>query len=160
MTSAAPGAAAAAWWMRGVGALYLIMFAAAAIVRLPIRVLAPEGVLERAAAGDGTARLLVDTWVTLGLEFAVVGAALLIASRSPGRATALAWFAIALEVIRGIGTDVYMIARGHEVAPHVAWIAIHVVVIATGVAWLRRGAIGARDIADRSATRRPAASGA
>ena len=67
---------AAKLWLRCVGAFYLLMFVVAALVRLPIRVLGPEGTLERAATGDPTARLLVDTWTTLGLEFAAVGGSL------------------------------------------------------------------------------------
>lgn len=121
-------------WMRAVGSLYLVMAAVAAIVKLPIRVLGPPGALDHAAAGEPTARLLVDTWVTLGLEFAVVGGALWIASRAPQRAGALVWTVLGLELVRGIGTDAYMIAMGHAAGPHAVWIAIHAVVLATGVA--------------------------
>jgi hypothetical protein len=126
------------WWLRVVGALYLVMFAAAAVLRLPVRVMSPADTLHRAAAGDPTARLLVDTWLTLGLEFFVVGAALLVASRTPDRARALVWTVLGLEAVRGIGTATYMIARGYEALPHVVWIVIHATVIITGLASLRR----------------------
>ena len=68
---------------------------------------APEGTLIRALAGDATAKLLVDTWVTLGLEFGTISLALFIASHWPGGATALVWTVLGLELVRGIGTDVY-----------------------------------------------------
>jgi hypothetical protein len=118
--------------MRLVGILYLFMFVVAGIVRVPIRVMAPAGTLAEASAGNPVARLLVDTWVTLGLEFCGVGLALLVASRAPERATALIWAVLGIELVRGIGTDVYMIARGYDPTPHVVWIVIHAVVIATG----------------------------
>ena len=102
------------WWMRSVGAVYLLMFVMAAVIRLPIRTLGPAGVLDRAAAGDPTARLLVDTWVTLGLEFVAVGVALLIAANFAVRAAPLVGAILGVEVVRGIGTDVYMIARGYQ----------------------------------------------
>jgi hypothetical protein len=126
------------WWLRVVGFLYLLMFAVAALLRLPIRAMGPQDALSRAAAGDPTARLLVDTWVTLGLEFLAVGTALLVASRTPDRARALVWTVLGLEVVRGIGTATYMLARGYEPLPHVIWILIHLTVIATGLRSLRQ----------------------
>jgi hypothetical protein len=100
-------------------------------------VLGPQGTLERAAAGDPTARLLVDTWTTLGLEFAALGGSLLLASRAPARARALIWAVLAIELVRGIGTDLYMMARGYRPAEQLAWIVAHLVIIATGLRVLR-----------------------
>jgi len=128
------------WWLRGVGAVYLLMFVMAAVIRLPIRALGPAGVLDRAAAGDPTASLLVDTWVTLGLEFAGVGVALLIAANFAVQAAPLVWTILGIELVRGIGTDVYMLARGYDSTPHVVWIAVHAIILATGIRCLRREA--------------------
>ena len=80
----------------------------------------------------------MDTWVTLGLRFGVFGAALLIASRAPERARALVWTVIGLELVWGIGIDIYKIARGYPVAGRLVWIVIHSAVIATGMLALRR----------------------
>ena len=124
-------------WLQCVGAFYLLQFVVAALVRLPIRVLGPPGTLDRAAAGDPTARLLVDTWVTLGLEFGTVGACLLLASRAPAQARSLIGAVLAIEVVRGIGTDLYMLARGYQPGEQLAWIAVHLVIIATGLRALR-----------------------
>jgi len=126
------------WWMRIVGGFYLLMFTAAAVLRLPIRSLGPPDTLARAASGDATARLLVDTWVTLGLEFAALGVALLIASRVAEQARALAWTVIGIEAVRALVTDVYMITRGHDLTPQLVWIGIHSAIIATGVLALRK----------------------
>ena len=127
------------WWMRIVGVFYLLQFVAMVIVHAPIRTFGPEGVLEQAAAGDPTAQFLVDTWVTFGLEVAVIGLALLLASRAPDRGAALVWTVIGIELVRGILNDLYMIARGIEVTGYVVWIFIHSVVIVTGLLCLRAG---------------------
>ncbi len=63
-------------WMRIVGSMYLFLFIAAVFLKLPIRAEGPEGVLAQASAGDPTPRFLVDTWVTLGIWFCVLGTAL------------------------------------------------------------------------------------
>jgi len=96
------------WWLRGVGSLYLAMFVIAVVARLPIREMGPPGVLDDAAAGD-----------------------------APERARPLVWAVVAIEAVRGIGADVYMLARGYEAAPQVIWIAVHLVVIGTALRCLR-----------------------
>jgi hypothetical protein len=121
------------WWMRSVGALYLVNAVMMALVRAPIRSAGPEGTLDRAAAGEGIARFLVDTWVGFGLEVGAIGIVLLICSRSPRSAIALVWVVLGIELARGIIYDIYMIARGYEPMVYVPWILIHAVVIATGL---------------------------
>ena len=125
-------------WMRIVGALYVALAFGMTILRLPIRVEGPPGALDLAAAGDPMARFVVDTWFTYGVELGVIGSALLIASRLPDRARALIWTVIAIEAVRGIGIDIYKLARGYEVAPMVIWMLVHGVIIATGVRCLRQ----------------------
>jgi len=124
--------------MRVAGALYLLQAVIAAIVLLPIRVLGPADALPRAAAGDPTTKLLVDTWILFGLEVGVVGAALLLASRVPAQARVLVGTVLGLELVRGIGHDIYMMVRGYEATPFVVWIVIHTVLIVTGLVFLRR----------------------
>ncbi|MCF7803867.1 MAG: BphX family protein [Candidatus Marinimicrobia bacterium] len=123
-------------WMHIVGGFYLLLFISSAIVKLPFRTLF-EGVLTNAAAGDQTAKMLIDTWVMFGLEVGVIGAGLLIASRIPGQARVLVWTVLGLELVRGIIDDIYMIARGYEVTIYVGWIVIHAVIIITGILALR-----------------------
>lgn len=125
-------------WMRIVGALYLFLFVAASILRLPIRAEGPPGVLERASAGDATARFVVDTWFTFGLDFAVIGTALIVASRAAEQAGVLVWTVLGIEAVRGIGVNLYKIARGYQRTPMLVWIVIHAVIIATGLRALGR----------------------
>jgi hypothetical protein len=124
-------------WMQVVGAFYVLQFVMMAIVRAPIRTFGPEGTLAKADAGDPVARFLVDTWTTFGLEVAAVGVTLLVATRRGELAKGVVWTVLAIEVGRGIVLDTYMIARGVHVAGYLAWIAIHSVVIATGLLALR-----------------------
>lgn len=126
------------WWMRIIGAFYLLQFIMAAIVRAPIRAFGPEGTLSLEAAGDPLARFLVDTWVGFGLESAAIGIGLLVASRSASLAKALVWTIIAIEVAKGIIFDIYMIIRGYDIAGFVIWIIIHSIIIGTGLLALRK----------------------
>ena len=128
---------ALAWWLRIVGVFYLLQFVMNALVKAPIRTVGPAGALAQASAGDATARFLVDTWITFGLEVGAIGAALLIASRIPDQARVLVWTVIGIEVARGILNDIYMIVSGYDVTVFGIWIAIHTVVIVTGFLALR-----------------------
>lgn len=126
------------WWMRIIGAFYVLQFIMMAIVRAPIRAFGPEGTLSSEAAGEPLARFLVDTWVGFGLESAAIGTGLLVASRSAALAKALVWTVIAIELAKGIIFDIYMIIRGYDIPGFVIWIVIHAIIIGTGLLALRR----------------------
>jgi BphX-like protein len=125
------------WWMRVVGALYLFLFVVVTFLKLPIRAEGPAGILERAASGDATASFVVDTWVTLGIWYGVLGIALLIASRIPAEAKALVWTIIGWEV-GGIVIDIYKVARGYDLSAPVTWMFVHTIIIVVGVVLIRR----------------------
>ena len=127
-----------AWWMRVVGALYLFMAFVAIVPRIPIRVEGPAGIMAQVAAGDPTARFVVDTWVMFGLYVGMIGVALLVASHASEQARALAWTVLGLELVGGIGIDIYKLARGYRRAAPLAWIVVHSAVIATGLLCLRQ----------------------
>ena len=126
------------WWMRLVGAFYLLLFVMCSIVRAPVQAEGPPDALALVAAGDAMANFAVDTWFTYGLDFLVVGSALFVFSRSPQDARALAWTVIGLEVFRGIGADLYKVARGYELAGLVVWVVIHTVIAVSGSILLTR----------------------
>lgn len=128
---------ALARWLQIVGVFYVLQFVAMAFVRAPIRTFGPEGALDLADAGDPIASFLVDTWVTFGLEVGAVGIAMLIASRHPLQARGVVWTVLAIELVRGIANDLYMIARDINVVGYLVWIAIHSIVIVTGLLALR-----------------------
>lgn len=122
------------WWLRLVGALYLFMAFVSIVPKIPIRAEGPPGILERASAGDGTARFVIDTWLMFGLYVGAIGIALLAASRAPEQARALVWAVMGLEAVGGIGIDVYKLLHGYRRGPPIVWIGIHATVIVTG--WL------------------------
>jgi hypothetical protein len=121
------------WWMRIVGIFYVFLFVAAAILHLPIQAEGPEGIMQRAASGDPVSRFVVGTWVVLGLMLGAVGLALLAASRFPAKATVLVWTVIGNELIWGIGSDLYKLARGYPLHLSGPWIIVHAVIILTGI---------------------------
>ena len=73
-----------------------------------------------------------------GLDLLVIGVFLLYASRAPLRHLNLVWLIVALELVRGILDDVYMIAQGYEAPIYVAFIVLHLVIIVTGIAFIRQ----------------------
>jgi hypothetical protein len=125
------------WWMRIVGTMYLFLFVVVTFLKLPIRAEGPADVLARASAGDPTASFVVDTWVTLGIWYGVLGTAVLLASRIPSQAKAFVWTIIGWE-FGGIVIDIYKVARGYDLAAPVTWMFIHTVLIVAGLLVLRR----------------------
>jgi hypothetical protein len=124
------------WWMRLMGALYVFVFFAAAVLRLPIRAEGPAGILERAEAHDLTAIFILDTWTTFGLFMLAVGVGLLRFSRAPHAARALVWTVMGLE-LSGLVTDISKLSHGSVLAPPIVWMAIHTAAIVTGYLFLR-----------------------
>ena len=119
------------WWMRVVGAVYLFL-TIAAILRLPIRVEGPRGLLAQAKAGDLIARYAVDTWFMLGLYFLVIGTTLLVFSDRPAEARALVWGVLGLE-LAGIAVDIHKLQRGYDRKAPITWMLIHAVILASGL---------------------------
>jgi hypothetical protein len=125
------------WWMRIVGGFYVLMglFNTPPVIAARFPLQYPDiGV----TVDSLPAQALVDVWFMFGLEVAVIGGALLIAARNPARHIALVWTVLALEVVRGIADDVYLLARGYAIATYLTWIVLHVVIVATGLLALQR----------------------
>ena len=120
------------WWMRIVGALYLLLSITVVVLRLPIRVEGPKGLLSQARAGDATARYVVDTWFMLGLYFLVIGTTLLVFSDDPAAAPALVWAVLGFE-LAGIVVDIYKLQRGYDRKAPITRLVIHSVIIASGL---------------------------
>jgi hypothetical protein len=126
-------------WMRIVGIFYLANFVAMAIVHAPIRTFGPDGALDAADAGNEIAEFLVDTWTIFGIEVGAIGVALLVAAARPRYSWGVAATVLGIEATRGVLTDVVFIARGIDpVGGYLVWIAIHSIVIVTGLAAMRR----------------------
>lgn len=130
-------------WMRAVGGFYLLLglFNTPPVIsaRLPSQY--PElGV----AVTSAPAQALVDVWFMFGLEVAVIGAALLLFSRSPLQHVALVWTVIGLELVRGVFDDLYLIARGADPVFYGVFALVHLAIIVTGVVLTRRAQHGSQ----------------
>ncbi|PVW03897.1 hypothetical protein DEA06_11040 [Microbacterium sp. Gd 4-13] len=126
-----------AWWFRIVGLVYMAL----GVTFIPLlntgRV---DGLVPGfdAARGGPAWNGFVDFTFMFGLEEIVLGAFLVFASFRPRWWESLVWLLVALSVVRGVGHDVYMIASAYSPGSYVAFAAFHLVLITTGVLFLRR----------------------
>ena len=131
-----------AWWFRGVGLVYLTL----GITFLPF---INSGRVDMLVPGfDGTEggiawRGFVDYLFMFGLEEIVLGAFLIAASFRPRWWQPLVWLLVAFSLVRGIGHDLYMISAGYSVVTNLAFVALHLTIIGTGLGLLRRWQRGA-----------------
>ncbi|WP_308796847.1 BphX family protein [Agromyces silvae] len=98
-----------------------------------------------APIGGAAYRGFLDYMLLFGLDLIVLGVFLVIASFRPEQSRILAWLAIGLSAVRGVLDDVYMIAAGYPLGAMLAFIAVHLTIIATGILALRsasRAAVG------------------
>ena len=125
------------WWLRIVGGVYVMLglgfLPALNAARLP-RLLPGFD----APVGGVAFRALLDYTLMFGLDLVVIGAFLLVAARAPQRAVPVVWLVLALELVRGICDDVYMLAQGYSPHIYVGFIVLHAVIIVTGLVSLRR----------------------
>lgn len=131
------------WWMRAVGAFYVAL----GVINLPFVLTGRlEGQYPSLGAPlDSVAvKALVDTWFLFGIEIGVIGVALIVASRNAGRYVVLVWVVLALELLRGIAHDMYLLTRGYaSVGFYLGFAIVHLVIIATGFSVARRPKRGA-----------------
>lgn len=125
------------WWFRIVGAIYVLLglgfLPALNAARLPQLLPGFD-----APTGGVAFRALLDYTLMFGLDLFVIGAFLLGATRAPQRYVPVVWLVIALEVVRGILDDLYMLARGYSAPLYVGFIVLHVIIIVTGIVSVRQ----------------------
>ena len=125
------------WWFRMVGAIYMLLglgfLPALNAARLPQLLPGFDAPI------DGVAfRALLDYTLMFGLDLFVIGAFLLGAARAPQRYVPVVWLVLALELVRGIFDDVYMLARGYAAPIYFGFIVLHVIIIITGIVSVRQ----------------------
>ncbi len=125
------------WWFRVVGLVYIFLgigfIPALNAARLPMMLSGFD-----APIGGIAYRGLLDFTFMFGLDMLVIGVFLLYASRQPARHIWLVWLIVALELVRGIFDDLYMIAQGYTTPIYIAFIVLHLVIIVTGIAFVRQ----------------------
>jgi hypothetical protein len=126
------------WWFRIVGAFYLLL----TLMNIYGLFLSGgqmfAGTLPAPMNTDSLAvRAFTDAWLVFVFELGVLGAMSLFASRSPLQNRIMAWVIIWAEVFRGILADAIWIGRGYAAASYAIFIAIHLIIIVTGVLFLK-----------------------
>lgn len=125
------------WWMRAVGALYVL---------LGIGFVPPLNQARLGAAIPALAtpeptvayRALIDWMFVFGLDLAIIGGALLWSATRTREALGLVYAVVALELIRGALYDIYYVGQGYATATfYVVFIPLHLVIVGTGVAFAR-----------------------
>ncbi len=125
------------WWFRLVGGLYLLLglgFVPAINARRIPRMLPGFDALP----GSVAYHAFLDFTFMFGLDLMVIGGSLLYASRNPKRHLSLLWLVVALEIVRGILDDLYMISQGYAPTVLLGFIALHLVIIASGMVLARQ----------------------
>ncbi|MBL8045594.1 MAG: BphX family protein [Anaerolineales bacterium] len=127
------------WWMRIVGVFYLLLTAMNiwALFLGGIQLLADT--LPAPMNTDPLAvRAFADAWLVFVFEFGVLGAMLLYATRYPAQSRLLVLAVIGAEIFRGVVADIVWIMRGYDAASYIPFIIIHLIIIVTGLVFLRQ----------------------
>ena len=128
------------WWFRIVGGFYFLL----GVVWSPlvgVNTLARQMFPNYDAPIGGVAdKFLYNVGAMLGFEWIVMGVYMLYASREPAKHFSIVWLIIGYEILRGIIDDLFLIAQGYPIASYVGWIVIHLIIITTGVMFVRQAA--------------------
>ena len=125
-------------WMRVIGGFYIFlgMINTPPFTAARMRVQYPTLDLE---LGHLAVKAINDLWFMFGVETAVIGLMLFIASAAPVQNKILAQTVLLLELVRGILMDLYWLSRGYyDPVPYIAWIIIHLAIILSGWYLLRQ----------------------
>ena len=127
------------WWLRVVGVFYLLLTA------LNLSALFLGGgqmfadTLPAPMNTDALAvRAFADAWLVFVFELGVLGAMALVASRAPVQNRIMAWTLIWAEAIRGVVADIIWITRGYSFSSYAVFVVIHLIIIVTGVMFVRQ----------------------
>jgi len=126
------------WWFRIVGVFYLLL----ALMNLYFVLINPAGMTSMAAfpfpVTPDTTQAFVDGWSPFAFEIFGIATFALWASRNPRRYLGATWLLVWLEFTHGVLDDIYLIARGYDAVGYAVFIAIHLIIIATGVLFARQ----------------------
>jgi hypothetical protein len=125
------------WWFRIVGGIYMLLGVGFIPTLNATRL--PKMLPNFDAPIGGTAyRGLLDITFMFGLDLMVTGIFMLYASRNPGKHLSILWLVVALEIVRGIFDDIYMIIQGYAAPFYIGFIFLHLGIILTGIIFVRQ----------------------
>ena len=68
------------------------------------------------------------------------------ASTNPRRYLGAAWLIVWLELLHGVVDDIYLIANGFSAVQYIPFIAIHLIIIVTGILFVRQAEAEAKAV--------------
>lgn len=141
--------------MIGVAVVYLLLFANLVWLKLDPSRLETFYPTYDTTTTSVAAQTTIDALLMFGLELAVIAIVLLWASRDPLEHRVLVWLVIALEGIRGILDDLYLIfLREYPVDEvYYGFIVLHTVIIVTGYLAYRNATTVSETTGDRERSR-------
>ncbi len=128
------------WWFRVVGVFYLLLV----IINIWFLFVGDgkQMLADNLPAPMNTEPLAVqafmDAWLVFVLEFGVLGAFALVASRSPLQHQIMVWVLVFAELLRGAVADIIWITRGYSASSYIPFTILHLVIAVTGILFLRQ----------------------
>lgn len=126
------------WWFRIVGGFYTLL----AVMNLYFVLIDPSFagsmIVFPFEATPDAVQAFVDGWSPFAFEVFGLGTFMLWASRNARRYLGAAWLLVWLEFTHGVLDDIYLIARGYDAIGYTIFIAIHLIIIITGVLFVRQ----------------------
>ena len=125
------------WWFLIVGVWYLLLF----LMNIYMMFLGSEQYLVENLpfpADEWAIRAFVDGWSPFLFEMLGIATFALWASREPGKHISAALLLVWLEFMHGVVDDIFLIVRGYDAMGYIVFIAIHLVIIATGLVFVRQ----------------------
>ena len=125
------------WWFRIVGGWYLLL----ALMNIYMMFLGDsQTIIDNLPfpADEWVVRAFIDGWSPFLFEMIGIATFALWASRDPQKYVGAAMLLVWLEFTHGVLDDIYLIVRGYDATSYIVFIAIHLIIIATGLRFARR----------------------
>lgn len=126
------------WWFRIVGGFYLLL----ALMNMYFVLFNPGSIGDMVVfpfpTTNDTSMAFVDGWSPFAFEILGIATFMLWASFNPRRYLGMVWLLVWLEFLHGVLDDIYLIARGYDTVGYLVFIVIHLIIIITGVLFVRQ----------------------
>lgn len=125
------------WWFRVVGVWYLLLV----LMNIYMMFLGDPQYLKDNIpfpTDQWALRAFVDGWSPFLFEMFGIATFALWASRKPAKYLGAALLLVWLEFTHGVLDDIFLIARGYDAGGYIAFIFVHLIIIASGLWILRR----------------------
>jgi hypothetical protein len=128
------------WWFLIVGIWYLFL----ALANLGATLLDSQlsmytSLLPPPLTGNAVAaRGFADAWFAFVMDMLAIGGFCVWASRTPLKFAPAVWLIVLMEFLHGVVDDAFLIARGYDAVSYLVFTAIHLIIIITGILFVRQ----------------------